>query len=191
MVAKTEVVYRYSVDKDDRIASVDEWWLAFARENGAAQLDRASILGRQLWEFISDQPTRSLYQEIHSHVRATGNAIDVPFRCDSPMLQRFMQLRITRHTGQQLLYESRLIRVVPQKRLAVLDPKRDRAESFLTICSMCKRSLIEPDGWLDLQSISLQLRMFDQQKVPQLRYTLCPQCSQVPAESTGSIGTRC
>ncbi len=190
MVAKIEAVYCYSLDAEDRIVSVDDWWLAFASENGAAELDRKSVLGRQVWEFICDEPTRTLYREIHNHVRATGHPIVVPFRCDSPMLQRFMQLRISLHADGQLHYESRLIRVVPQARLGVLDPTREKSNNVLTMCSMCKRSLLEPVGWLDLQAISLQLRMFDQQKVPQLRYTVCPQCSNatskaLTAESVG------
>jgi hypothetical protein len=47
----------------------------------------------------------------------------------------------------------------------------------LTMCSFCKRSLIEPSGWLEMEDISLRLKMDDQPSVPELRYTVCPDCS--------------
>jgi hypothetical protein len=177
MVPQNQPVYRYCVDDSNVIVDVDHWWLAFARENNAAQLNETSVVGRLLWEFISDEPTRSLYKEIHDRVRSSGNPISVPFRCDSPTLQRYMQLTISKHHDGLLLYESTLIRTLPQRRFALLDPEQKRSADFLVMCSFCKRSLIEPSGWLELENISLKLRLFDQQTVPGLIYTDCPKCT--------------
>ncbi len=176
MIATTHPICSYRVDEKDCIAFVDHWWLAFARENGAASLTEELVLGRSIWDFICDKPTQLLYNEVHAHVRATNKAILIPFRCDSPTMKRFMELKIRPYPNGQLEYESRLLQVVPQHHVSALDHGCERSQAFLTMCSVCKRSLIEPSGWLDLQNISLKLRTFEQ-ATPQLRYTICPECS--------------
>lgn len=179
MVTQVQPSYRYVVDETNVIVSVDHWWIAFARENNAAGLNESTVVGQSLWEFISDVPTRTLYREIHSHVRRTGNSITVPFRCDSPTLQRYMELTISNQHDGQLLYDSALVRVVPQRRLNMLDPERKRSGQLLTMCSFCKRSLIEPTDWLELENIALKLRLYDQQTVPGVLYTVCPECENM------------
>ncbi len=176
MVIQTTQVYRYCVDASDTIVAVDEWWLAFAKENNTTDLDEPSVVGKSLWSFIADYATQKLYKEIHRFVRVTGNPITVPFRCDSPTLRRYMQLTITQRENQQLAYESILLRAVPSRRLSVLDPSEERSAAFLTMCSFCKRSLIEPAGWLEMENIAIKLRMYRKQTVPELRYTVCPEC---------------
>ena len=47
--------YQYRVDRDDNIAWVNSWWLAFARENGATYLTESYVVGRCLWDFIADE----------------------------------------------------------------------------------------------------------------------------------------
>jgi hypothetical protein len=178
MVTSVRQVYQYGVDDNDVLTYVDQWWVAFAEENRAIGLVRDSVVGHSIWEFIADEPTRQLYRELHSYVRSTGKPIQVPFRCDSPTLQRFMQLKISRGENGHLQYESTLLRTVPQRRLSILSPRTKRSNAFLTMCSVCKRSLIEPSGWIELGDISLRLRMYDQQRVPELRYTVCPDCSR-------------
>lgn len=178
MVAPVRQVYRYRVNQADHITFVDEWWLAFAAENRATGVDEASILGRSIWDFIADEPTRQLYRELHDRVRSSNQPIEVPFRCDSPTLRRYMQLTIHHEGEGQLRYESVLLRVSPQRRLRVLNPAADRSNAFLTMCSFCKRSLIEPAGWLELEDIALKLRMYDQPRVPELHYTVCPDCEK-------------
>ena len=176
VVTQTSHIYRYRVDASDTIVAVDEWWLAFAKENNSLDLDEASVVGKSLWSFIADSPTQKLYKEIHRFVRVTGNPITVPFRCDSPTLRRYMQLTITRHDKQHLDYESVLLRAVPSRRLALLDPIQQRSAAFLTMCSFCKRSLIEPSGWLEIENIAIKLRLYREQTVPEIRYTVCPDC---------------
>lgn len=177
MVAQNNPMYRYRVDDADAIVYVDDWWLAFAKENGMAELNEASVIGHKIWEFISGEPTQSLYMELHRFVRASGNPITVPFRCDSPTLQRYMQVTISKQSQGCILYESVLLRTQIQSHISLLDAKQARSEDSLTMCSFCKRSLLEPSGWLELENISLRLRMFDQQTVPELHYTVCPACS--------------
>ena len=142
--------YRYCVDATDRIIWVDSWWLAFARENGASELTADSVIGHSLWDFVSGADTRRLFTAIHERVRSSGAPAVLPFRCDSPSLQRHMRLTISREVrGSNCFTIAFLLRVEPQVLLTVLDDRRPRSDAFLTMCSCCKRSLLEPvAGWM-------------------------------------------
>ena len=87
-----------------------------------------------------------------------------------------MRLTITRQEAGQLQYESLLVWAKPQRRLDILDPNQRRSNSFLTMCSCCTRALLEPVGWLDVEEVSVRLRLFETRKVPEMRYTVCPEC---------------
>ncbi len=178
VVAPSGPIYQYRVDESDAIIWVDQWWLAFANENGATDLIEANVLGRSIYDFIGGEPTKTLYRELHQYVRSSGKSVTVPFRCDSPSLQRFMQVSIHRQGADELLYQSMLLRVESQPFVRLLDSEQARSAAFLTMCSCCKRSMLEPSGWVDLENISLRLRLFDQQAVPALRYTVCPDCEK-------------
>jgi hypothetical protein len=178
--------YRYRVDAGDLLVWVDEWWLAFAQENGAAALTEELVLGRSIWDFVAGDVTRRLFSALHERVRLTGKIVVLPFRCDSPSLQRHMRLTITLEEPGQLLYESVLIRVEPQRDLCVLEVGRQRSECFLTMCSCCKRALLESTGWLEVEDISVRLRLFDTREVPELRYTVCPECAQKMTNSSNN-----
>jgi hypothetical protein len=168
--------YRYRVDAADTIVWVDDLWLAFARENCAVGLTKDAVLERSLWDFIVGDELRRLYMEIHARVRSSGRPAVLPFRCDSPTLQRHMRLTISREAEDHLLYESVLIRAVPQRKLDVLDPTQQHSDATLAICSCCKLALLEPVGWLELADVSVRLKLFEEQRVPRLRHTVCPEC---------------
>ena len=169
--------YRYRVDAADQLVWVDERWLAFARENGATELTEERVLGRSIWDFVSGDATRRVFLELHDRIRQTGKTIVVPFRCDSPTLKRHMRLTISRADAGQLLYQSVVIRVEPQRRLRVLDMSKRRSSAILTMCSCCKRALLESRGWLDVEDVSVRLRLFEAREIPSLRYTVCPECA--------------
>ena len=172
--------YQYRVDRDDKIAWVNSWWLAFARENSATELTESSVVGHCLWDFIADEETCQLYQRIHSRVRGHDETVVLPFRCDSPTVRRYMQLIITgKVTDEDLLYEGGIIQVEPRRYLPVLDPRQPRTESFLWMCSCCKRVLLEPHGWLEVEDISERLQLRKREKLPRWRQSLCQECREL------------
>jgi len=173
--------YRYRVDASDVLVWVNDAWIAFARENGAAGLVPPFVLQRSLWDFVAGEELRTLYREIHSRVRLSGIPAVLPFRCDSASLQRHMRLTITREDAGQLAYECILVRTVAQRHLDILDTEPRRSIAFLTMCSCCKRALLEPRGWMDLEEVCLRLKIFEAQEVPQLRHTVCHECAKVLA----------
>jgi hypothetical protein len=169
--------YRYRVDSSDALVWVDSWWLAFARENGATELTENRVLGRNLWDFVADAETRKLYQAIHDRVRHSGRPAVLPFRCDSPTINRHMRLTITRGRNGDLHYESVLLHVELRRRLGLLARDHPRSEAFLTLCSCCKKAMIEPTGWLELAEVVVRLRLLERERVPRLRHVVCPDCA--------------
>lgn len=178
--------YRYRVDEDDLLVWVDEWWLAFAQENGAADLLERRVLGQPLWDFIQGDEICRLYAEIHARVRSSEKSVILPFRCDSPSLQRHMRLTIKPEESGQLLYEGLLVRAEPQRYLNVLDTQAQRSESFLAICSCCKQALLESEGWMNVEDVAVRLGLFESQQVPNLHQTICPSCMDSMSSATGN-----
>lgn len=175
--------YRYRVNADDQLVGVDALWLAFARENGAADLTQLSVLGRSLWDFVEGEAIRAVYSDIHARVRSGGKSAAFYFRCDSPLLKRHMRMTISPGEAGQLIYESQVVWTEPQRNLALLDADQPRSKSFLTICSCCKKAMLEPVGWQDIESVSRSLGILEMGKVPQLRHTICPVCSDTLSNS--------
>ena len=189
MTPRDLIKYRYRVNREDIVTWVDSWWLAFARENGARELSWSSVVGRCLWDFLGDEVTRGIYRQLHERVRRTGRSVLVPFRCDSPNLRRHMRLTICEVDSGDLLYESQLVRVEAGPRFRVLDRDVPRNDAFLTICSCCKRALLETHGWLSLDEAVLRSGVFDQQRLPQLRYTFCDECREAVTRFPENGGT--
>ena len=184
MVSTQLYRYEYRVDGTDRVDWVSSNWLAFARENGAATLTESSVLGCCLWDFIADDQTRDLYQSIHSRVRELRNKVIVPFRCDSPTIRRYMQLSISGAADNDcLFYESGITRVEPRSYLAVLDPACTRTDSALWMCSCCKKILLEPHGWLEVEDVSEKLQLNHRKKLPFCQHTLCRDCRKLMGQS--------
>lgn len=177
MMTTEPLKYRYRVNAADVLVWVDATWLAFARENGADELTEESVLGRSLWEFVGGEDLRRLYMEIHSRVRMSDSPMVFPFRCDSPSLQRNMRAKITPDDTGHLTYENVVVSAAPQRCLSMLEREQPRSNSFLTLCSCCKRALLDPIGWLDLEDVANRLGLFEARRVPSLRYAICPACA--------------
>lgn len=169
--------YRYRVDTSDVIIWVDTMWLAFARENGAPQLTEQAVVGRLLWDFVAGAETQQLFMQVHERIRSSGKTIVLPFRCDSAALQRHMRMTISNQEHGHLLYECQLVRAVPQRAVGLLNKTIRRSGDPLWICSCCKRTLLPPLGWLDLEDVSVRLHLFEAEVVPPLHHTVCPSCA--------------
>lgn len=168
--------YRYTVDQQDVIKSVCPLWLAFARENGAPQLTREEVLGRSLWDFIAGAETRQLYQTLLERVRASNASTVVPFRCDSPTLRRYMRLELTPEPDGSVQFDGVLERVEQTVPYNLLEQSYPRSVQMLTLCSCCKRILMENCGWLEIGAVADRLDLLHKSIAPKLRHSLCPDC---------------
>lgn len=97
----------YRIDRGDVIAAVDDAWAPFARANEAPHL--ADVLGRPLWDYVSDDTTRQVYRDLLARVRA-GHDVTFPYRCDAPALRRFMRMTMRPAPERGVVFESDVIR---------------------------------------------------------------------------------
>lgn len=114
------MVTSYLLDSNDRILSVDAAWVAFARDNDAPAL-AGKVVGQSLWGFIANPAVRELYRMLFRRIRATEREVDLPFRCDSPAVKRFMSLSVAPADGPRgtLSCRSSLLREAPQPKAAL------------------------------------------------------------------------
>ena len=171
-------IYSYQVDARDIMTSVNAEWLAFAAENNARELQESAVLGRSLWDFVAGGETIRLYQTLLARIRMTQHAVVLPFRCDSPTLQRHMRMTITPEDSEEIRFECVIDKVRPTAHLAVLDPAQARSRDHLDMCSCCKRIDIEPLGWLEVSEVVGRLNLFEAVQVPTMRQTVCRECQQ-------------
>lgn len=170
----------YRIDAQDRLIRVGEPWQRFAEHNqGPPELSRPeAVIGRSLWDFITGIETRHLYQHLVSRARTGVRLSAIPFRCDSPQERRFLTLDIRLLGGQELEFRSTLVRSERRSALRLLDLQVPRSLQVVRLCSMCKAIALPPDRWLELEEGLQALRIFEEERMPQLTHGLCPPCFQ-------------
>lgn len=171
----------YELDRDDRIQRVDASWAAFARENGAPQL-AAGVVGSSIWDWITGPEVEHLYRLLLARIRGARGSARIPFRCDSPETRRFMELEIAALPDGGLRFRSWLTRAEPRAPVALLDPRADRSERFVGICSWCKRVRARPEVWLEIEHAASSLRLLEGQP-PQITHTICGDCQALFRDS--------
>ena len=124
-------VFDYAIDPFDTIVSVSEPWVEFARENAAPELGK--VIGHSIWEYIEGKPTRDLYDVVFSRVRAQGDTIELPFRCDSPTVYRFMRLVVAPSDGGGVCFQGVLLREQEKPYEPMLDRALPRSGRVLEI----------------------------------------------------------
>jgi hypothetical protein len=90
-------------------------WNAFWTKNGGVG-DAATVLGRDITDFISKGEVRDTYRQMFLGVMAgTRHSVKIDYRCDSPVLKRSMRLAVTIVPGdtppEYLLYQSTILAI--------------------------------------------------------------------------------
>lgn len=168
------VIYR--IDLNDRFTFFNPTWVSFARDNDAQQLTPDSLTGRLLWDSIDGREVRQLYELILAKVRRLSRPATLPFRCDSPTVRRFMELKIVPATESELQFEALTLKVESRDPVTILNASVPRSDEVLSICSSCKRILSAGNEWLDAEAAITRLGLFDGSPLPQLSHGICPLC---------------
>lgn len=170
---------RYAIDARDRLVAVDAQWDAFAQENGAPGLDRSHVLGHELWEFISDPNTVTLYKMLLARVRENDTAVILPLRCDSPDRRRYMRLVIAPLHRGSARFDAVLEREEPREVVSLLDARARRSDANLAICGWCKRIRVGEEEWLEVEDAVVRMDLFGRPEVPNLSHCMCPDCERI------------
>jgi hypothetical protein len=169
-------IFIWVIDAADHLISVNEAWLAFARENGAPSLSREAVLMQPLRNFIADRETWHLTNIILTNIRAGKSCAPLLFRCDSPGCRRFLEMELALLPQAAVEFRSRVIKEEPRSRFGLLDPEIDRSGAFLRICSWCKRIYLEGSGWVEAEVAVKALNLFDGGRMPALTHGICETC---------------
>lgn len=169
-----EFVHR--IDRDDRICFVNAAWLAFAEENGwNTTADR--VLGSLIMSQIADAETRHIYRLLIDKARDGSRPARFRYRCDSPDLRRFMEMRISNAGQGQVEFRSRSLRIERREPVRVLDATmRKRSTEILNMCSWCK-AVYAQSAWLDLEEAVQRLGILAESALPAISHGICPACS--------------
>jgi hypothetical protein len=164
------VIYR--IDGDDRISEVNEEWSRFAAENGGDP-DPAAVLGRPLWDFIGDEGNRSLYHCMVQAVRQKATPITVPFRCDSPAVERHMTMTIAPgHLGEVVFVAALQFAFERPPRHA--GRAREAAQTIVE-CDHCHR-LWAGQGWQECWEVIRQGDIEIDDRPIKVLHTRCSRC---------------
>ena len=162
-------VVRYEVDASDTLIGVNDAWQSFAIANGAPHLMRERILGRPLWDFVSDDTTRLVYDVILRHVRC-GARSRFEYRCDSPDRRRLMQMTIAPGHAGHVVFESATICVEWHREPGIV------AAALARCCGWCKRAHTEGHGWVELGSDHVDDSRPGTARTPMITGGMCSDC---------------
>jgi hypothetical protein len=167
-----DVIYR--VNAQDDIEFVSDSWDVFAIANDGRGVVAEEVLGNSLWDFIADDTTRALYQDILERVRS-GRFSTFTFRCDSPECRRRLQMEITglEHGAVEFRVRTLSLEIRPDQPL--LHPDRPLSEKLLRVCGWCKK--VDVGGrWVEIEDAMSELRLFDETLLPAVTHGMCGEC---------------
>jgi len=170
-----EAGVRYQINDRDEIIFVDEAWDRFAESNDGADATGNRLLGRVLWDFISDGATRQLYQQIVARVRQ-GNHAQFNLRCDGPSCKRHLEMTI-RAAGPGIIeFATQTLHSETRAPMALLALGTPRSTKLLRACAWCNRIDVGSDTWTEVEVAIEQLKLFEVGLMPQITHGICAAC---------------
>lgn len=172
MASQPPVVYH--LDPRDVITFVNSGWSTNSLQHGIPGLGPETVLKRCLWQFVSGDSVRALYEAVFARVRREGAAREIPFRCDTADCRVWRRLRISALAAGGLRVESRQIRCEPRPSVALFRPDSARSGQLLRMCGWCQRLAI-PD-WVEVETAVERLGLFSSPCLPGLSHGICEEC---------------
>ncbi len=164
----------YRIDAQDRIVFVNDGWKQFTELNGCHDFKSEDILFQSLWDSISDETSRQIYQEILEKVRS-DNSVVFTFRCDSPSCRRLLEMRIDAR-GDEVQFETRVLKTEQRPAQKILDSEISRSDEIVLVCGWCKKIDVGQGNWKEVEIAVVDLGLFKLEKLPQLSHGICPDC---------------
>lgn len=89
----------FDLDDRDQICAVSANWNDVAIEQNGSSLLSESIIGQNVWPFIAGAGTQEFFAAIFKKVRSSNQSVNMPYRCDAPLLKRFFVMEISRQSN--------------------------------------------------------------------------------------------
>ena len=177
----------YCLDSQNTIVQVGPGWDEFAQQNGAPELKSQGIIGRQVVDFFFDEATRRLYLNLFERVKKIRREISFEYRCDSPLLRRFMRLTVSPGlSGGVTVLSQTLSRQVRNEECfqwervpsAAQRKARLRNMILMAACGVCSRVQVRTGGWLEIEHALKTMDLTVEPWFPLLTPTTCPECAR-------------
>jgi hypothetical protein len=179
-VLSLENQIHYRLNERDEIVYVNAAWDTFASENSGAHLSANRVLGRPLWDFITDGTTETLYRDLLARVR-DGRRVRFAFRCDSPDRRRRLEMEVSHAERGWAEFRVRTLSEEIRQWQSLLDPERSRAAELLRLCGWCKKVDVD-SRWVEVEEAVSVLELFDRTSLPDVTHGICEGCySQMAA----------
>jgi hypothetical protein len=187
---QNSVIYR--INSRDEIIFVNDIWDKFAVVNKSFSVIGSKILGRPIWEFMSDLTTHDIYLELVKKARS-GEPVQFKFRCDSPDIRRLLEMQITLVENEQIQFESRTIMAEMRSIQRFFSIDTPRSEQLISVCSWCNRLNSGKEFWREVEDAINILGIFEKDKLPNISYSTCGECcgpliKQINVKKNKTIG---
>ncbi len=165
----------YVVDDQDRLVSVCTEWVQFALQNEGEGLTPEQLIGRSLWDFITDDPTRELYEAVLEHVRV-GSPTDLVLRCDAPERRRLIEMIVTRRANGNVEFKTVLLASKARTAQRLLAKSTPRTAQHVMVCSWCELVNVDVEKWFEVEAAMEYLHLADESELPRIEPVVCPAC---------------
>lgn len=178
----------YGIDEADTLVFVDQDWDSFARENDAPELLKEKVVGRNLWDFVTDGVTRALYRGALQQVRR-GYSVELTLRCDAPWERRLVVLEVNAGVRADIEFHALQLSTKQRPYQQLLNRNRVNNSSCLFFCCWCNRISSDMGGWFEVEEALERLNLDPLGPLPFLEDVTCPVCYLKTAEIlSGSTG---
>lgn len=164
----------YDINAADDIEAVSDSWSAFARENRGEHLLPPPVLGRSLWDSITDVTTRGIYAALLERVRRGLGPVHFQFRCDAPTMRRLLDMRMTLKEAGSVVFRTAPVTLEPRPAVAMPDARG--SGPIQVSCAWCARLRVAEREWLEVEAAMRVLDPFGHGPMPRLSHGICPDC---------------
>ena len=165
----------YQIDAKDCLVNVSNNWDEWAFANGGVEVTRHSVINQSIFGFISGESCRQIYRLLIDHVRKKHQESVFQFRCDSPGLRRYMEMKIMPEDDGYVVFESHVLKEDPRPDVSVLDLTSPRSHQSVVMCSLCQKVKCSDHQWQEIELV-LDTEGFSVKPYPQLIYSVCESC---------------
>ncbi len=167
--------FTYAIDDRDRLVGADTGYFSFAEQNQWAGAEDS--IGESLWDFVADPTLRTVQKSLVRRIRATGQGVELPFRCDGPTIRREMTIAIRPQVDAGVTFSTRTTAEQSRPRQALLDPTVRRDSNLVEMCSWCDRFFVG-GRWVEVEEAAAELNLMVTGETPAITHGLCGRCGE-------------
>ena len=136
-------------------------------------LTATTVLGRSFSDFAPDSQLVPLYGLVFRRVRATGEPMRVPFRCEVSAERWHMDMEVLLAPDGQIecRYHTVLVETVGGPATGGMRPER-----LLTRCAWCQRVKLPEGEWAGVEALADRLDFFIGEAT-RVTHGICPSCT--------------